>query len=153
MHGLGGPHPTAQEKITLSRARDTLESVVQQGTGQHQKSKHNILKDHYHHASTTSVAASSGDLHAVPTLSRKRAWSKFSTDTTNIMLEENCGLLLPSGGSSASATSAGATFCRDNDTTMMSWASLDSGRSFQNNKTLEEHSACHSGSVTYTTHI
>ncbi|KAJ1406269.1 Myc-type, basic helix-loop-helix [Sesbania bispinosa] len=131
-HGLGGLH---QEKPTLSRARDTLESIVQQATCHHQKSKL-IMEDHAP-TSISSIAASSGEQHTVPTLSRKRAWSNsgYSVRRNNVCddtnMVEECGL--PSGCASAG---------KDNDTTMMTWTSLESGRSFKNIKTLEEHSAC-----------
>lgn len=159
MHGLGGLHPTSEEKPTLLiKARDTLESVVQQATTlQHQKSKQHILEDH----APTSVNSIIGTASSseIPILTKKRARSdtdycgrNFSTATN--MLEEFCGGL-PSGGASGCASaSGGASLCRDNTdtTTMMTWASLESDHSFKK-KSHEKHSACHFGSVTYIFHF
>lgn len=145
-HGLSGLLPTSREKPTWVRAHDTLESIVQQATCQPQKSK--FTRENHDHAptSTSSIAASSGEHQMLPTMTKKRSHSNFDqhgrdfSSNTNVF-EEYCDLPTPRGCASASAT-----FCRDNDTTMMTWASLESGRSLKD-KILEEDSACHSGSV------
>lgn len=127
-HGLGGLQSTSHEKP--SRAHDTLESVVEEAT----------LKRYHAPTSINSIAASSSELQAAPSSTRKRTWSNADHGRRNFgangnVLEE-CDIL-------SGCASAGATFCRDNDTTMMTWASLESGRSL---KTMEEDSAYHCGS-------
>ncbi|RDX62463.1 Transcription factor PIF7, partial [Mucuna pruriens] len=140
MHGLGGLQPTTtQEKPILSRAHDTLESMVQHATYQHyQPSK--FTREVNAPSRINSVAAPYGEIQAVPSSTRKRTWSNSDYSGrnlgTNTNVLEECDIL-------SGCASAGATFCRDNDTTMMTWASLESGRSL---KTMEEDSACHCGS-------
>lgn len=94
MHGLSGLQPTSDEKPTLNKAQDTLESIVQQGC------QHKIQKSKY-------------------------------------ILKENA----PTSVSSIDASSSG----KDNDTTLMTWNSLESRRSIDNN--AHEDSARHCGSV------
>lgn len=155
MHGLSGLQPTAQTKPTWSsRAHDTLESIVQQATCQHQKSNLTMPPPHHTPTTTSSTAAASAGMKlpeksgkvqmAAPMLTRKRTWSEsgycggnFSSKTK--VLEE-CD---PSSGC------ASATFCRDNESTMMSLASYETGRSLKSNKILDEDSPSHCGSVTF----
>ncbi|CAJ1975337.1 unnamed protein product, partial [Sphenostylis stenocarpa] len=139
MHGLGGLQPTTtQEKPTVSRAHNTLESIVEHATWQpYQPSK---FTGEGHDSGTNdsiinSIGAPYGEVQAMPSLTKKRAWSNTNDDNKKNMLEE-CDIL-------SGCASAGATFCRDNETTMMTWASLESGRSL---KTMEEDSPCHCGS-------
>ncbi|KAK7304666.1 hypothetical protein VNO77_42551 [Canavalia gladiata] len=140
MHGLGGLECTHKKKPILSRrAHDTLESIVQQATCQnHQVSK--LTREDHAPTSINSIASTpSGEVPM--TLSKKRAWSNSDYHcarnfATNSNMFEECDVL-------SGCASAGATFCRDNDTTMITWASLESGPSL---KTMEEDSACHCGS-------
>ncbi|KAG4109015.1 hypothetical protein AAZX31_06G189700 [Glycine max] len=140
IHGLGGLQPTnpTQEKPISSGAHDTLESIVQHATFQrYQPSKFTREEGHAptsNSKNNNSIGAPyyGGEVQGVLSSTRKRTWS----NANNSMLEE-CDIL-------SGCASAGATFCRDNDTTMMTWVSLDqSGRSL---KTMEEDSACHCGS-------
>ncbi|KAF7806231.1 transcription factor UNE10-like isoform X3 [Senna tora] len=155
MHGLGGLQPSAQTKPTWGRAHDTLESIVQQATCQNQKS--NFTMPQQDHTTPTSISSTiapsgrtienSGQAQTVPILTRKRRLSDSSycggrSFCSNNNILEECD---PGSGGCASAS---ATFCRDkdNDTTMMTWASLESGRSLKSSKTLEEDSPSHCGS-------
>ncbi|KAI4335936.1 hypothetical protein L6164_014530 [Bauhinia variegata] len=150
MHGLSGLMPTAQAKPTWNRTSDTLESIIHQATRQYQKPKVDFTgQDHPPTiASTSTTIASSGgkrgestnQVQTVPVMTRKRTRSdsKYCSErnfSPIVNVTEECEY--PSVCASASAT-----FCRDNDTTMMTWASLDSGRSLEN-KTLHEDSVCH----------
>ncbi|KAK7411373.1 hypothetical protein VNO78_02806 [Psophocarpus tetragonolobus] len=135
MHGLSGLQPTTtpQEKPILSKAHNTLESIVQHATWhRHQPSKFITREDHAptrnDNSKNYSIDAPYSEVQTVPSSTRKRTWS----NTNNNMLEE-CDIL-------SGCASAGANFCRDNDTTMVTWASLESGRSL---KTMEEDAACH----------
>ncbi|KAL5191672.1 Protein MAIN-LIKE 1 [Glycine soja] len=136
MHGLAGLQPTnpTQEKPILNSAHDTLESIVQHATcPRYQPSKFTREKGHAptsNRKNNSIGAPDGGEVQGVPSSARKRTWSN-----ANNMLEE-CDIL-------SGCASAGATFCRDNDTAMITWASLESGR---NLKTIEEDSACHCGS-------
>ncbi|KAK7301499.1 hypothetical protein RJT34_12364 [Clitoria ternatea] len=141
MHGLGG---LQSERPILSRAHNnTLESIVEQATCQfHHYQPPKFIREHHAPASINSIAASSGELRAAPPSRRKRACSVTDYQGRNSgantkMFDEECDIL------SGCAASAGATFCRDNDTIMMTWPSFESGPSL---KTMEEDSACHCGS-------
>lgn len=136
MHGLGGLQSTSREKP--SRAHDTLESIVQQATFKRYQPYSKFSREEGHApTSINSIAASSGELQAAPSSSRKRSWSNANDGRrnfgTNGNVLEECDIL------SGCASGAGATFCRDNDTTMMTWASLESAR--PSLKTMEEDSA------------
>ncbi|XP_027333885.1 transcription factor UNE10-like isoform X2 [Abrus precatorius] len=143
MHGLGGLQHTSGEKPILGGAHDTLESIVKQATWQqHYEPGKWVGEGHAPH-SINSIAASSGEHGAVPTLSRRRAWSntdyrgtKFGSKNANVNVLEECDV-------HSGCASAAATFCRDNDTTMITSPSLQSAPSL---KTVEEDSACHCGS-------
>lgn len=142
-HGLGGLQSTSHQKP--SQAHDTLESIVQEATFKRYQPYSKFTREQGHApTSINSIAASSGELQAAPSSTRKRTWSNANDGWRNFgangnVLEE-CDILSGCAG-------AGATFCRDNDTTMMTWASLESGRSL---KTMDEDSAYHCGSVTWT---
>ena len=158
MHGLSGLLPSAQKKPTWSRAGDTLESIVHQATCQYQN-PNSMAPDQAPTPTPTPTPTSicspvaslggkwgekSGEAQTMPTLTRKRTRSESHycrrnmTSCTNNILEEY---------DPSACRSASATFYRDSDTTMMTWASLESGQSLKN-KTLNEDSACHGGSVT-----
>ncbi|KAL2340722.1 hypothetical protein Fmac_008662 [Flemingia macrophylla] len=132
MHGLGGLQSTSQEKPITSRAHDTLDSIVQQATIKRCQPLKFTRQGH---------APASNSINSIDAPSssstRKRTWSN-----ANVNVFGECDILSDCGCGCGCA-SAGATFCRDNDATMITWASLESGRSF---KTMEEDSACHCGS-------
>nr|WIE96077.1 basic helix-loop-helix transcription factor [Loropetalum chinense var. rubrum] len=134
LHGLGSL-PPAPTKPTWGRAGDTLESIV------HQATYHN----HYP-ANINSIPASSGGKWAecsarVPTIAPEFLRKRMRSDS------DQCGRNLSSNAREertdrmSACPSASATFCRDNDTTMMTWASFESPRSLKT-KTTDEDSAC-----------
>ena len=146
MHGLRGLLPTSPTKHTWGRAGDTLESIVHQATCHKQ-----IPNVHLHGHTSTNLAPldatstgrtwteSSGQVQVEPTLMRKRILSSSEKCDGR----KFCGSIYED---SADHTSASATFCSNNDTTMMTWASFESPRSLKT-KTTEEDSCCRGGSV------
>ncbi|XP_020227575.1 transcription factor UNE10 [Cajanus cajan] len=129
MHGLGGLQP---EKPITSRAHDTLESIVQQATFKCCQQPSKFTRQG--HAPTSIINSSIG----APSSSTR----KPTCSNTNVNVLQQCDIL-GGRGRGCGCASAGATFCRDNDATMMTWASLESGPTL---KTMEEDSACHCGS-------
>ncbi|XVF54373.1 hypothetical protein PTKIN_Ptkin05aG0176300 [Pterospermum kingtungense] len=155
MHGLSGLLPTAPTKPTWGRSSDTLESIVHQATcHNNQKQNFNLLLQHDQvipAKKTTSIAASSegnwaetasGRLPmAAAALLKKRARSDSDQCRKNYL----SGSIQEVKVDPSACASASATFCKDNDTTMMTWASHESPRSMKT-KTTDEDSACHNGS-------
>ena len=150
MHGLSGLLPTAPTKPTWGRSSDTLESIVHQATGHNQKQNFNLLQHDHTPVNRSSIAASSGGNWAdssgrLPVaevaLLKKRARLDSDQSRKNYL---SGGIQEDRADRSACAS---ATFCRDNDTTMMTWASYESPQSMKI-KTTYEDSACHNGSVT-----
>uniref|UniRef100_A0A5B6ZVW6 Putative transcription factor PIF7 isoform X2 n=1 Tax=Davidia involucrata TaxID=16924 RepID=A0A5B6ZVW6_DAVIN len=158
MHGLGGLIPTAPTKPTWGRAGETLESIVHQATCQKQinlKSLQPNDHDHHHHqnpANLSSVVASSGggkwaadeaghvvQMGPAAGLVKKR----MRTDDDNQRKQDREDVVVVADRSACA--SASATFCRDNDTTMMTWPSFESPPSLKT-KTTDEDSASHGGS-------
>lgn len=150
MHELGGilPLPSNAPKATWGRTGDTLESIVHQAT-YHSQNNINLpqtTNPHLPHKSSV-VASSSGkwaenSSHREinpPGFAKKRVRSEYS----------QCGRNFSSSVQEcvdrSACASASATFCRDNDTTMMTWASFESPRSLKT-KSADEDSACHDGS-------
>ncbi|OMO51235.1 hypothetical protein CCACVL1_29916, partial [Corchorus capsularis] len=153
MHGLGGLLPSAPTKPTWGRSSDTLESIVHQATCHSPKPNFNLL----HHDRIipapnrnnplAAAAASSGGnwaesasrLPVAPaaaaTAALLKKWTRSESDHCRKFQDER-----------SACASASATFCRDNDTTMMTWASHESPRSMKTMKTADEDSACHDGS-------
>ncbi|KAJ0106589.1 hypothetical protein Patl1_18827 [Pistacia atlantica] len=161
MNGLGGP-PT--KPTWLGRSSDTLESIVHQATtttttSHNQNQSLNLLPHHHdHHNNTpvkmTSMVANSagkwpespGKAAAVPRgLLKKRPRvdsDQCGRNFVSVSMQEDQRVLDRSGCPSASIT-----FCRDNDTTMMTWPSYESPRSLGfKAKTTDEDSASHGGS-------
>ncbi|KAA8542508.1 hypothetical protein F0562_023660 [Nyssa sinensis] len=153
MHGLGvgGLLPTAPTKATWGRAGETLESIVHQATCQ----KHNIefpvqlQNDQNIPANLSSIVASSGgkwvegssgQVQSVQMVAAPAGMVKkrMRSDRKQCKQEER--------GDRSACASANATFCRENDTTMMTWASFESPRSLKTKTSDEEDSACHGGS-------
>ncbi|XVF11852.1 hypothetical protein REPUB_Repub08aG0062900 [Reevesia pubescens] len=152
MHGLSGLLHTASTKPTWGRSSDTLESIVHQATYHNQKQSFNLIQhDHQTPANRSSIAASSwrncaessGRLPvaaAAAALLKKRARSDSDQRRKN---PSTGGIQEDRPNCSACAS---ATFCRDNDTTMMTWASHESPQSMKTKIADEDDSACHDGS-------
>ncbi|KAL4633585.1 hypothetical protein ACB092_04G132500 [Castanea dentata] len=147
MHGLRGLIPTTPTKPTWGRAGDTLESIVHQATCHKQIS--NVLQhDHAPAANVVPIDAvstggtwaeteSTGQVQVAPTtLMRKRTRS----ESEQCHGRKICGSL----NEDSADHGASATFCRDNDTTIMTWASFDSPRSLKT-RTTEVDSSCLDG--------
>lgn len=140
MHELGTILPTAQTKTTWDGTGETLESIVNQATS-HSQNINLAKNDHHqnHLGSTSSIAKSYNvkcgenlsHLEMAPGFANKRVRSEYSDQER---------------ADRSACASASATFCRDNDTTMMTWASLESPRSLKTEFVVED-SACHDGSV------
>ncbi|XVE54739.1 hypothetical protein DITRI_Ditri03aG0106000 [Diplodiscus trichospermus] len=150
MHGLSGLLPTAPTKPTWGRSSDTLESIVHQATCNDLKQSFNLLQHDHTPVHRSSIAASSGGNWAessgrlpmaAAALLKKRGRSDSDQCWKN---HQSCGIQEDRADRSACA-SASATFCRENDTTMMTWASHESPQSMKT-KTTDEDSACHYGS-------
>ncbi|KAL5544563.1 hypothetical protein UlMin_008347 [Ulmus minor] len=153
-NGPGGLLPSTQTKPRwVSRTGDTLESIVHQATCQIIQDPNVTTYQSQTPATISSIMASSGGKWSessgqvpVPTGSmRKRIRSdsgytggrNFSSGSS--MQEEQYG-----GAGPSACGSGSATFCRENDTTMMTWASFDSPQSLKN-KSTDEDSACQNG--------
>ncbi|XWS47971.1 hypothetical protein CRYUN_Cryun13aG0031400 [Craigia yunnanensis] len=149
MNRLSGLLPTTPTKPTWGRSSDTLESIVHQATCHNQKQKQkqnfNLLQHDHTPANKGSIAASSGGNWAesssrlpvaAAALLKKRARSDSDQWRKNL-----------SGGIQEDRADrrSSATFCRENDTTMMTWASHESPQSMKT-KTTDGDSACHDGS-------
>ncbi|XWS51188.1 hypothetical protein CRYUN_Cryun12cG0155700 [Craigia yunnanensis] len=150
MHGLSGLLPTAPIKPTWGRSSDTLESIVHQATCHNQKQNFNLLQHDQTPVNRSSIAASSGGNWdesssqlplAAEALLKKRGRSDSNQCRKNYL---GAGIKEDRADRSACA-SASATLCRDNDTTMMTWASHESPQSMKT-KTTDDDSACHNGS-------
>ncbi|XP_022775750.1 transcription factor PIF7-like [Durio zibethinus] len=153
MHGLSGLLPTALTKPTWGRSSDTLESLVHQATCHDQNQNFNFLQHDNTPANRSSdIAASSGGNWAESTgglpmaaaaLLKKRARSDSDQCWKNYL----SGGIQEDRADRSACASASATLCRDNDTTLMTWASHESPQSMKT-KTTDEDSACHNGSET-----
>ncbi|KAJ8553700.1 hypothetical protein K7X08_024378 [Anisodus acutangulus] len=147
MHGLGGIlSNNSQTKQTLGRANDTLESIVHQATrhGKNQTSIQNYDQNDQDlkidGMCNGGKWGESSQQMAPPRASvlakkRMRSESELQYDKAEDEYAERsaCG-------------SASATFCRENETTMVTWPSFDeSSRSIKSKTTCDEDSACHGG--------
>lgn len=151
MHGIGGLLSTNPTKPTWGRAGDTLESIVHQATTHNQTP--NIIQQGRTPANIASLNCgsssgkrpeSSGQAEGAAALVRKRTRSD-SEQGNGRSIYENIGD--GSACASGASVSASGTFCRGKDTTMVTWASIESTRSLKT-KTTDEDSSCHrSGSV------
>lgn len=161
MHGLGGllsTFPTKPSRWGKVANGDTLESIVQQATCNKQDY---TLDDPP--VNTFSIngrvtsshkkrPASYGQVKELPAVAftRKRAHS----DSEQWDNRDVCGSThvnhedIVDGSACASASDVSATFCKNSDATMMTWAnSLESTRSLKTKTTDEDYSSCHGGSV------
>ncbi|GMH17110.1 hypothetical protein Nepgr_018951 [Nepenthes gracilis] len=135
-HELGGIFPAAPTKLTWSRTGDTLESIVHQATCT--KQNPNLMQHGQNIENVGSVASSSGGKwpeyldqdHFTPGSVKKRTRSSMADDEGTVR---------------SACASTDARFCRDNDSTLITWASIDSTRSTKT-KTADDDSACHGGS-------
>lgn len=135
MHELGMILPTAQTKTTWDGNGDTLESIVNQATN------HNITlaktDRHQSHPGSTSSIMTSYNNKCPESLRQglmnKRVRSEYSD---------------PLHAERRSRASATAIFCRDDDTTMITWPFAESPRSLKT-KSVVEDSACQDGSVVF----
>jgi hypothetical protein len=146
MHGIGGVLSTTATptKPTWGKAGETLESIVHQATTCHNQTPNIIQHDH---TPVPNIAASSGrqwpdrqssgQVQGAPALVRKRT----RADSEQCAYENN------GDGSACGSGTASGSFCRDNDTTMVTWASLESTRSLKTKTTDEDSSCLRSGSV------
>ncbi|GMN54234.1 hypothetical protein TIFTF001_023372 [Ficus carica] len=138
MHGLGGLLPLGPTKpITWGRTGDTLESIVHQATC-HKQDPNVTYIGHGHTPALIGKWAEDPGKAVLPTsVMRKRSRSD----------SDHGGKTLSSGSSMQeehACASGSATFCRESDTTMMTWASYESPHNLKN-KTNDEDSASQGG--------
>ena len=139
MHGLGGLLPSGPTKPTWGRAGDTLEAIVHQATC-HKQYPYATYHGQTPATISSNIVASSGgkwaenSTRAPLVMSEMRKRSRSSNSDYDSIQEKD-------GGPSACA-SASATFCRESDTTMMTWASFESPHSLKS-KSTDEDSAGH----------
>ncbi|KAG5522767.1 hypothetical protein RHGRI_034795 [Rhododendron griersonianum] len=139
MNGLssGGLLPTGPTKPTWNRAGDTLESVVHQATWPNQN-LYPPLPKRDHNPANVSSAVGSTIVKRAETLGRMHVGPKRVRSET-----DQCGGSFGSSiqeERSACAAAASATFCKENDATMVTWASFESPRNLKT-KTTDEDSA------------
>ncbi|EEF47808.1 DNA binding protein, putative [Ricinus communis] len=153
MHGLGGFVHPSQTKATWGRTNETLESIVHQATCHNQNLNSNQQGEKQSHQPTiasSTVASSDGkwaetssghQAGMAPLLMKKRTRSESNQCARSFngsTREEHMDL--------SACASASATFCRESDTTMMTWASFESPPPSLKAKTTDEDSASHGGS-------
>ncbi|XP_016464652.2 transcription factor UNE10 isoform X2 [Nicotiana tabacum] len=151
MQGVGGILSMSQTKPTiLGRAGDTLESIVHQATyhgqnqtsiqnyGQNQNLKFGMCVGKWGESSQHQMAPPpSTRTGGATVLAKKRMRSESYGG--NLVGEDEYE-------ERSACASASATFCRENDTTMVTWPSFDeSSRSIKSKTTCDEDSACHDG--------
>ncbi|KAG6607474.1 transcription factor PIF7-like [Cucurbita moschata] len=144
LHGVDGMHPTGLPKPTWSRANETLESVVNQANLQTQGP--NLIHQGeplVHTGRTLTPTGANGKWvergnQEPPARKKTRSTSDYAGK--NVSTSNNNTMQVDLGDHSVCG-SASAAFCRDNDTTLMTWASFDS-RSMKT-KSIDEDSACH----------
>ncbi|CAN4088404.1 unnamed protein product [Withania somnifera] len=151
MHGLGDILSISQAKQTLGRAGDTLESIVHQDTRHRQNQ--NLIQNYDQNDQDMKFRMCSGgkwgesSQHMVPlrsTVLAKKRMRPSESDPQYVGAEDH-GYTECSACASASA-SATATFCRENDTTNVTWPSFDeSSRCIKSKTTCDDDSACHGG--------
>ncbi|XP_022137545.1 LOW QUALITY PROTEIN: transcription factor PIF7-like [Momordica charantia] len=146
LHAIDGLHSTVPAKPTWSRANDTLESVVNQAkiqTHSSQLTHQGEPQVHTGRALAPSGANVSGKWvergnQEPPARKRTRSTSDYAGK--NVSASNNT--MQVDYGDHSACGSASAALCRDNDTTLMTWASFDSPRSMKT-KSIDEDSACH----------
>ncbi|KAK6925069.1 Myc-type, basic helix-loop-helix (bHLH) domain [Dillenia turbinata] len=146
MHGLGGLLPSGPPKPTWPHANDTLESIVHQATCQ--KPKNNFCHRDQNLATIDSITVSSAGKCAEsssrqqmnPQLMKKRLRSELESFGRNFSSS-----IQDERAERSACASASETFRRDNDSTMMTWASYESPPSLKTKMTYED-SPCQDGS-------
>lgn len=146
MNGLssGGLLPTGPTKPTWNRAGDTLESVVHQATWPNQN-LYPPLPKRDHNPANVSSAVGSTIVKRAETLGRMHVGPKRVRSET-----DQCGGSFGSSiqeERSACAAAASATFCKENDATMVTWASFESPRNLKTKTTDEDSAGDLDGSV------
>lgn len=154
LHGIDGLQPTVPPKPTWNRANDTLESVVNQAKLHTQGP--NLIQQGEPLVHTGRTLTSSGangkwvERGNQEPSARKRTRSTSDYGGKNVSTSDNnnnSNTMQVDHGDHSVCGSASAAFCRDNETTLMTWASFDSPRSLKT-KSIDEDSACHVESVT-----
>ncbi|XP_060205011.1 transcription factor UNE10 isoform X1 [Lycium barbarum] len=148
MHGLGGILSNiSQTKQTMGRAGDTLESIVHQATC-HGKNQ-DLIQNYDQNYQDLKIGGmcsggkwgESSQQMAPPratVLAKKRTRSESEPQYGGAEDHEYAEL--------SACASASATFCRENDNTLVSWPSFyESSRSIKSKTTCDEDSACHGG--------
>lgn len=158
MHEHVGGIPTApNSETTWDRTDDTLESIVHQATypniilpefDHHLNHNHHLTKKNSIVTPSTRIWGENSIQMEVnpPVYTKKRVQSSEYSDQCGGMNN-----LISSPQKHADKRSCGsgnATFARNDDTTMMTWASFESPESLRSKtKPVDEDSACHAGSV------
>uniref|UniRef100_A0A9I9CDG6 BHLH domain-containing protein n=1 Tax=Cucumis melo TaxID=3656 RepID=A0A9I9CDG6_CUCME len=151
LHGIDGLQPTIPPKPTWNRANDTLESVVNQAKLQTQGP--DLIQQGepvVHTGRTLAPPGANGKWvergNQEPSArKRTRSTSDYggkNVSTSNNNNNNNSNTMQVDHGDHSVCGSASAAFCRDNETTLMTWASFDSPRSLKT-KSIDEDSACH----------
>ncbi|XP_018839009.1 transcription factor PIF7-like isoform X2 [Juglans regia] len=141
MHGLGGLlSSTSPAKPRWGKADgDTLESIVQQATC----NKQDYSTPDPPKTSSINGVASSGKKSVALTRKRTQSDSEQWDGSTHVYEDHH----IVDRSACASASDVSATFCRNSDATMMTWASLESTRSLKTKTTTDEdYSSSHGGS-------
>ncbi|WOG99607.1 hypothetical protein DCAR_0518960 [Daucus carota subsp. sativus] len=131
-HELGGIFPAAPTKSNWGRRDDTLESIVHHATSHGQGiTPDQAAQQHIsvaHREKPVIVASSDGkwgenlsQVEMALGFPRKRDWTEYSNQC-----ERNFNSSNQEGGEPGACASASATFCRNKDNTMMTWASSES---------------------------
>lgn len=160
MHEHVGILPAVPDsKTTWDRTDDTLESIVHQATypnvnlpefDHHLNQNHQLTnKNSIVTPSTRIWGENSNHVEmSPPVYTKKRVQSSEHSDQCRGM--NNLTISHQNHADKRPCGSGSATFAKNNDATMMTWASLESPRSMRSKtKPVDEDSACHAGSVSY----
>lgn len=143
-------HPAALIKPTWG-SNDTLESIVQQATF-HKKNQSTISPDDAPQNVTflyEAITDGQADKYSGPKRLQTLAGlvkKRTRSDSEHRGAKYESNNVKEEGPDHSMCASASATFCREDDTTMMTWASFESARSLRT-KTSEDDSESHGGSV------
>ncbi|KAL1814782.1 hypothetical protein ACET3Z_017356 [Daucus carota] len=143
-HELGGIFPAAPTKSNWGRRDDTLESIVHHATSHGQGiTPDQAAQQHIsvaHREKPVIVASSDGkwgenlsQVEMALGFPRKRDWTEYSNQC-----ERNFNSCNQEGGEPGACASASATFCRDKDNTMMTWASSESPQTLKSKSANED---------------
>ncbi|XP_017216368.1 transcription factor PIF7 [Daucus carota subsp. sativus] len=157
MHEHVGILPAVPDsKTTWDRTDDTLESIVHQATypnvnlpefDHHLNQNHQLTnKNSIVTPSTRIWGENSNHVEmSPPVYTKKRVQSSEHSDQCRGM--NNLTISHQNHADKRPCGSGNATFAKNNDATMMTWASLESPRSMRSKtKPVDEDSACHAGS-------